>query len=166
MLVYRKWIKYGAGATDVNAQVIQATNTATNYTPVAVGTEATTEVSAHLNGINNALAGVASVPGDLSQTSFTAADNQSAAANVTGLAFANATVRSFVVQLSIIRNTTDAQYNLYGIQKSASWEMTQDFTGDDTGLAFTITSAGQVQYTSTSTGSTATVKFRAKVTSV
>jgi len=105
-------------------------------------------------------------PGDISQTSFTAADNQSSPANVTGLAFANGSVRSFFTQLSIVRNSTYAIYRLEGIQKGSSWEMSQNYTGDDTGLVFSITTGGQIQYTSSNTGFTATLKFRAQVTSV
>lgn len=109
---------------------------------------------------------VPSSTGDIKETSFTAADNQSSPANVTGFAFANGTVRSFDALVSIVRNTTYAAYKLVGIQKGSSWEMSQEYTGDVTGLVFSITTAGQVQYTSTSTGSTATVKFRAITTSV
>lgn len=104
--------------------------------------------------------------GDIKETSFTAADNQGSAANVTGLAFANATVRSFEAIVSIVRGSTYAQYKLYGLQEASAWELVQDKVGDVTGLVFTITTAGQVQYTSTSTGSTAAVRFRAITTSV
>ena len=106
------------------------------------------------------------VTGDIAHTSFTAADNQVAAANVTALTFANASVRSFKAIVSIVRASTYQQLELTGIQKGASWELGQSSLGDDCGLTFTITSAGAVQYTSTSTGSTATVNFRAWVTSV
>lgn len=104
--------------------------------------------------------------GDINETSFTAADNQSSAANITGFAFANATVRSFDATVSIVRNTTYAAYKLYGIQKGSSWEMSQNFTGDTTGITFSITNAGQIQYTSTSTGFTSLIKFRAITTTV
>lgn len=104
--------------------------------------------------------------GDIAEQSFTAADNVASPANVTGFAFANATVRSFEALVSIVRNTTFANYSLRGIQKGSAWEMSQDFTGDVTGLTFSITTAGQVQYTSNATGSTATVKFRAITTTV
>lgn len=104
--------------------------------------------------------------GDIKETSFTAADNQSSPANVTGLAFANGTVRSADILLSIVRNTTYAQYKINVVQAAASWYINQSYVGDDTGLVFTITTAGQIQYTSTSTGSTATLKFRAITTSV
>lgn len=106
-----------------------------------------------------------SVSGDLND-SFTAADNQATPANVTGFAFANGTVRSFDAIVSIVRGSTYAQWKLNGIQKASSWEMSQVRVGDDTGIVFSITSAGQVQYTSTSTGSTALIKFRAFVTPV
>lgn len=108
----------------------------------------------------------ASSSNDIAETSFTAADNQAVAANVTGLSFSNAAVRSFIAQLSIVRGSTYAVYELAGIQKGASWEMSQTLTGDDTGLTFTITTAGQVQYVSSSTGNTALLKFRAMTTSV
>jgi hypothetical protein len=53
--IARKFIRFGTGSTDVNAQPIPATNTATNYTPTQVASEGTDKVSAHLNGINTAL---------------------------------------------------------------------------------------------------------------
>lgn len=99
--------------------------------------------------------------GDIDTTSFTAADNQSSPANVTGFLFANASVTGFDALVTIVRATTYATYKIVGIQKASTWEMSQDFVGDSTGLTFTITNAGQIQYQSSSTGSTATVKFRA-----
>jgi len=43
-----------------SAARIQAVHTAVNYTPVAVGSESTNKVSAHIKGIDNALAALAS----------------------------------------------------------------------------------------------------------
>lgn len=109
--------------------------------------------------------------GDIDETSFAAANNQSSAADVTGLAFANASVRAFEAQVSVTVDATSdlfASYKLYGIQKGASWEMSQTSVGDVTGFVFTITTAGQVQYTDSNyTGFvSATVKFRAQVLGV
>jgi hypothetical protein len=100
--------------------------------------------------------------GDIDQTSFPALDNQAAPANITSFVFSNAVTRGFEAVVTIERSSTYAEYTLKAIQKGASWEMSQDYIGDDTGIAFSITSAGQIQYTSTSTGSGATIKFRAK----
>ena len=55
MQVTSRFILFGTTGGGVSAQNLPATNTATNYTPTAVASEPTTEVSAHLNGINTAL---------------------------------------------------------------------------------------------------------------
>lgn len=104
--------------------------------------------------------------GDINETSFTAADNQATPANITGLAFANASVRGFKAIISIVRGSTYAIYNIEGIQKASNWEINPSYVGDITGLTFSITAAGQLQYISTNTGSTATLKFRAFTVSV
>lgn len=120
----------------------------------------------------NFLAGVpVNSAGDINEASFSMANNQVAPANVTGLAFANATVRSFCAQVSIAIDATAElyeQYELSGIQKGSDWEMSQVATGDDSGVVFTITSAGQVQYTSANSAGfvSGTVKFRATTTTV
>lgn len=109
--------------------------------------------------------------GDITETSFSAANNQAAAANVTGLTFANATVRSFQALVSVYINATSSLYECFelrGIQKGASWDMSASSNGDSSGVVFSITSSGVVQYTSTnSAGFVAnTIKFRAITTTV
>lgn len=106
------------------------------------------------------------VPGDIQLTSFTAQDDQGTPDDVTGLSFSNAVTKAADVLLSIDRGPTSATYTLNLIQKTSSWEMSQSYVGDDTGLVFSVTNAGQVQYTSTSTGDSALVKFRAYTTTV
>lgn len=107
--------------------------------------------------------------GDIAETSFSAADDVSVAANVTGLAFAAGSVRSFKVLVSVALDATAdlfEAFELIGINKGASFEMGGTSVGDDSGLTFSITSAGQIQYTSLAKAGFAsnTVKFRAFVT--
>lgn len=89
--------------------------------------------------------------GDIPETSFSMANNVTVAADVTGLAFASATVRSFEALVSV---EIDALANLYevfklhGIQKDSQFDMSVESTGDNSQVVFSITSAGQVQYTS------------------
>lgn len=114
---------------------------------------------------------VPSVAGDIPHTSFSVTNNQSSAADVTGFTFSNATVRSFKAQISAYINATSSLYETFdiiGIQKGASWEMSVQSTGDSSGILFTITSAGQMQYTSSNYAGfvAGTIKFRALVTSV
>ena len=96
-------------------------------------------------------------PSDLPMTSFTIANNTSSVANVTGASFDTTLVRSFILQYSIYRATTTTEKcetgTLYGSYKStaATWDLAQTYSGDS-GVVFTITSGGQIQYTSTNFG--------------
>lgn len=115
--------------------------------------------------------GAAAQPGDLGHASFLAANNQITAASVTGLAFATGVVRSFKAQVSVtIDATTDLNevFDLTGVQLASGFVMATSSVGDDSGVVFSITSAGQVQYTSAnSAGFVAnTIKFRALTLSV
>jgi hypothetical protein len=118
---------------------------------------------------SNFLSGVSlSSTGDINQTSFSAADNQAALADITGLAFANGSVRSFKALVGVsIDATTDLfeSFELHGVQTGANWSLVTNSVGDETGFTFNITNAGQVQYTSPATSGfvSATIKFRAQV---
>ena len=120
---------------------------------------------------SNFLAGLAEASaGDIAETSFSGANNQAAAANVTGLAFANVTVRSFKVHGSIVVDATAdlyEEFELHGIQRGADWVMDDQRTGDDSLVTFSITNTGQVQYTSGNYAGFVSldIKFRAITTS-
>jgi|GEM_PF-5489955 hypothetical protein len=106
---------------------------------------------------------------DIQEDSFAIANNQVSAANVTGLAFA-ANVRSFKALVSVeIDATLDLfeTFELVGIKKGAGFEMAQSAVGDESGIVFTITSGGQVQYTSSNYAGfvSGTIRFRAITTS-
>lgn len=89
--------------------------------------------------------------GDISETSFSLANNQTTFSNVTGLSFGNTVVRGFSALVTVeIDATSDLfeQFTLNGIQKSSGWNMAVESVGDNSGIVFSITSTGQVQYTS------------------
>jgi hypothetical protein len=109
--------------------------------------------------------------GDIDETSFSAANNQSSFANITGFAFANASVRSFKAFVSVAIDATASKFEMFelnGIQKGSSWDMSISSVGDDSGVSFQITNAGQIQYTSSSDAGfvSNSMKFRALVTSI
>lgn len=111
-----------------------------------------------------------SVTGNIEQTSFVIANNQASAANVTGLVFPSS-VRSAIIQYSIFINATTSLYEagqIQVIQKNGSWDIAQNWNFDNSNVIFTVTSAGQVQYTSgTYTGFVSgKLQFLATVTSV
>jgi hypothetical protein len=110
--------------------------------------------------------------GDIAaERSFSAANNQGAAANVTGFSFANATVRSFRAIVSVSIDSTNPAYEIFhllGIQRAAAWTLSSTRAGDNSGITFSITTAGQIQYTSGNRAGfvSNTMKFRATTTTV
>lgn len=109
--------------------------------------------------------------GDIPLTSFSAANDQSTPANITGLAFDALVTRGFEALVTVtIDADTDSyeSFQLLGINKNGSFDMTVSSVGDNSGVVLSITTAGQVQYTSADlAGFVAnTIKFRAITTTV
>lgn len=135
-------------------------------------TDQAPSVSAIKSYITTELAGVpVGSAGDINETSFSMANDQSLSANVTGLAFANATVRSFKALVSVEIEATANRYEVFeliGIQKAGAWDLAQTAAGDNSEVVFTITTGGQIQYVSADVAGfvSGDIKFRATTTSV
>lgn len=92
-----------------------------------------------------------------SDNNFTIANNQSVAANVTGLLFDGISTRSFILDYSIYRQTDTASSALAQVgqlrgvynTQSSTWFMSDDFSGQNAGVTFSILNSGQIRYTST-----------------
>lgn len=164
----KKFLKLGTGTNELNSQDIPANFSPSNYTPVAVGSEGTDKISSNLKGIDNKIFSSAT---DIRDTSFAGANNQSSAANVTGLAFANGSVRAFEAQVSVFVDATSdlfESFKLKAIQRGSDWSMSVSSEGDDSQVVFSITNAGQIQYTSANYSgfSALTMHFRAETLGV
>jgi hypothetical protein len=108
--------------------------------------------------------------GDISETEFNLTNSQSIAQDVTSFAFSNAQVQGFTALVTVkVEAASDLfeQFTLNAIQKSGSWVMSIESIGDVTDIIFSITSSGQVQYTSPTYSGfiSGTIKFRAITTS-
>jgi len=163
--VNQKYIKWGTGTNDVNSRSLPAHFTPTNYTPAQVASEGADKVSAHLKGVDDFLGTLGSSI-DIAETSFSLANNQTTPANVTGFAFSNTTVRSFKALVSVVIDATADLFEtieIIGIQRGADWQISTSSVGDSSGVNFTISTSGQVLYTSTSNVGfdSGTIKFRA-----
>lgn len=113
---------------------------------------------------------------DILQTTFNIANNVSSVSEVVGLIFNSAQVRSAIVEYSVYRKTDSNELaetgTLHLVYKNggtinSKWAIGRVFFGDDAGILFTMTDAGQVQYTSTNVSGTnysGTMHFSAKVT--
>jgi hypothetical protein len=102
--------------------------------------------------------------GHIIETSFSGANNQSSAVDVTGFSYSNTDVRAFKALVAVEVDATADLYEVFditGIQKASDWEIAVRGTGDNSEVDFTITSSGQIQYTSGNyTGFTSlTIKF-------
>ena len=94
--------------------------------------------------------------GGLSNTftgSFAAANNVTSATNVTGFLVPTATFSSFTASVNVrvitTTSTLNAQYLFEATQTTSGWLLNDSSLGDSVGITFTITSSGQIQYTST-----------------
>jgi len=109
--------------------------------------------------------------GDIQLTSFIDTTDVRSNVSVTGFSFANATVRGFEALCSVTVSATTSLYEtfeLIGVQRGADWVLSSSSTGDTSQVTFSITSAGQIQFSKTTTpGFTQTkMSFRAIVTQV
>ena len=103
--------------------------------------------------------------------SFNAANNVSAATNVTGFLFNSSAVVSFTANVSVsIYATTNLYENFtfYGTYSSNGWILNTYSRGDITGIVFSITSGGQIRYTSTNIAgwTSATIRYTVNQNSV
>jgi hypothetical protein len=108
--------------------------------------------------------------GAITETSFTIANGQGAASNVTGLVFSSSSYKCAHIYAQVRRKTATNEVissgRLIAIYRdlTSTWELLDELSGDDDGVVFSITSAGQIQYTSdTVSGSSyvGTMKFKA-----
>lgn len=153
------------GDTRFNGNIVEINSVVTNF-PTSQG--AAGSVLTNDSAGNLTWEPVPSVgePGDIPSTSFSAANNVVSPSDVTGLAFANGVVGSFEAQVRVVLDATTDAYEtitLNGIQKASSWAMSVTNTGDNTGVTFSITNSGQVQYTSSNAAGFVSLdmKFRA-----
>jgi hypothetical protein len=145
-----KFIKLTATSDGVNGQTVRAHySSPVNYTPSEVSSEGTNKISAHLKGIDTALAGA----GGETSNSFTIANNQASFANITPLLFTGPATAGVHVRYTIKRKTDAASKQETGVllltydEFNGSWNYSAEGSGDS-GVLFDINASGQVRYTS------------------
>ena len=92
--------------------------------------------------------------GNLFSNVFSASNNTSIPTDITNFSFDSASVGCFsaTVYVKMIRSAGGNLYSMYtieGLYSSAGWYIYPSVTGDTTGIVFSITAGGQIQYTST-----------------
>lgn len=130
------------------------------------------DATAWAQAVTNSLLSVVG-DGDILQTAANITNNQVSSTNINGLIFDPTIVRGAVVEYSVYRVTTGTGATEQGetgtmyltfLSTANSWDMAV-LGSDSAGIFFSITNAGQVQYTTTNfTGSaySGVIKFRAR----
>jgi hypothetical protein len=109
--------------------------------------------------------------GDISETSSSILNNQGSAQTIIGFSFSNAVVRGFTAIATVEIGATSSLFEVFqikGIQKDSGWDISIQSTGDVSGISLSITSSGQMQYTSSNYAGfvSASIKFKALTTSI
>jgi len=105
------------------------------------------------------------------EKTFYAQNNQNIPQNVTGFSFQSPT-KSFsgitCVTIETNSDSYDCLFDVKGIRKNSGWTLYSSNVGDDVGISFSITTSGQIQYTSTNILDwvSTTMKFRAITTTL
>jgi hypothetical protein len=105
---------------------------------------------------------------DISENTFILSNNINTPTDITNFLFNNSIISSFeaLVYLQIPELNIYDQWNINGILKGNSWVIVKTFIGDrKSKVSFSITNSGQMQYTNKNLIGTATIRFRATMTS-
>jgi hypothetical protein len=119
----------------------------------------------------DSLIGDITSPGAIPETTYVMSNSQTLPDDVDAFLFSNASVRAFHATVTVVVNATTSLYELFeisGVQKGSGWEITIQSTGDESGVSFSITSTGQMQYTSANYVGfiSGAIKFKATTSSV
>ncbi len=110
--------------------------------------------------------------GFIPQGTATIANGQAVAADVSGLLLDSSDYLSALIMMEVHRTTATSERMSMGFVKalyrsnSGLWELIDELGGDDDGVVFTVTAAGQVKYTSdtlSGSGYVGEVRFKAIV---
>ena len=104
--------------------------------------------------------------GDVNNSSASLLNNQASAVNITGLSFDNSISKSFIVKLTVNIDATidlEEEFTIKAVYTGTDWTYTMTSVGEDSQVFPSVTSAGQVQYTTPSYSGfvSATAYFRA-----
>lgn len=104
-------------------------------------------------------AGIDLAAGLIGTATFTIANNQSAAANVTNAVLSSSSFTSWQIHAEIKRGSVVCIFKITAYYDGTNWNLDYQEIGGDTGITFTIdASTGQLKYQSTNT-SAGTMKW-------
>ncbi len=143
-----------------DAQSLSSGGSITTFGGVSIDKKLYVGTQLHVSGVNM----TPNTQDIFASISFNASNNQLSPASITGLVF-NSTIWGFDVYLaSRLTATTNLYTNFHirGVNKNGTWEIVRTYVGDDTGIEFYITNAGQLEYTSLNYTGFSSLVFKAR----
>ena len=104
----------------------------------------------------------------LTTQTFNASNNVSSMTDITGLSFSN-TLYGFNLYIVVVTTASPNYYqnfHIKGIFKNTSWQIDKQYVGDNSGVDFSITNSGQLQYTSPNFSGFSSLVFKYKATTI
>ena len=101
-------------------------------------------------------------PTDIPLTTASLVDNVIVPTTITNLVFNSSLIYGAIVEMTINRGTATELDTLDLVYTNGNWDIDRTQSGTDVGVAFSITSGGLLQYTTTPTGTAATIIVRAR----
>lgn len=169
--VFTRALDYDDAADMNSAGLIPVTNGTVNVLTAWQQTATITTVGTD-SLVFAQFAGNTTTTGDINLTTYTGLANNTVNQNITSFIFANATVRSFRAQVSLIITATTNLYAIYdvlGVQRGSDWVVNFTGTGDSVpAINIHSTTAGQIQVDLGNIAgfSASKLAFRATVTQV
>lgn len=172
--VTKKWLRIGLSDStkDISGRSFPTGYTAVNYTPAQTSSEGTDKISAHIKGIDSALASIPqNAYGDVNPTGFNLVNNQSSFTD-TGVQFSMGNTLGFSAIFTVRIDATPATYGeifiIEGCNDYYGWNYSIRTIGEPSGVEFQVTSLGKIQYKSANIANFASgrVTYRISTTDV
>jgi hypothetical protein len=115
--------------------------------------------SLNVNGVN-----MTPNQGDIfTSITYSVNNNQTMPIDVNGLFFSSVWAFDCYLTSRVLASTNlYSHFHIRGVNKSGSWEIIKTYVGDDSGIEFYITNAGQLQYTTPNWNSFVSCVFKAR----
>ena len=101
--------------------------------------------------------------GDIWTTqTFTATNNQSSFADITGLSFAGGVWGAdiYLTAKIIAISNLSVNFHIRAVNRGTNWEIVKTYVGDDSGIQFNMTNSGQLQYTTPNFTGATSIQFK------
>lgn len=103
---------------------------------------------------------------DIGETRAVLANNTLTPTDITGFSFRADKTRSYHLDIAVERGSLKQSFSIAGVQLDSGFSQSVEKIGDDTGVSFSVTASGQIQYTTTNAVDDASIIYKASTLGV